>query len=164
MTGWQLIAVSTGLALIYLYVGHRLRQFMQPIRLEIAEEGEELLADPSVPESIKGNLRFILDYTFSTQAAFLIVVFHPIAWFVRKPRAAIASAHARLDSDQKRAVRDVYRKGLMCVVANSPFTFVLFCLEILLFDIILPARNGIARTVAKSQSAREWVERHSFQH
>lgn len=157
MSEGYVLIVSTALILGYIYIGVRLRQFVQPLRLEVAQVGEELLADPKTPDRVKRELRTIMNHSFSVRLAVLIVVLFPLLWLTNWKRDSGSHPLDRLDSEDRMEAVGVYRKGIICIVANTPITMLLFLIEMLIFQIVLPYRNGFTRLVTKMQSANNWL-------
>lgn len=163
MNEWEVLAISAGLIIAYMYIGHSIRRYVQPIRLELAEVGETLLADDEVPDGTKRTIKTILNALFSMRMAVLLLILHPVAWFLR-PRHGNGRLPESVDEDLRREIVDFYRKGALCIVANSPITLVLFMLEVVVVDVLLRVTNGISGTVSKLPSDRRWTSNNSFQH
>ncbi|MEP2182765.1 hypothetical protein, partial [Roseibium sp.] len=79
MNEWQILVASAAIIIGYKFVWYRLRTVVQPIRLEVAEIGETLLASSDLDKRDRALVQFLLDQTFSLKYAIAIVLLFPIA-------------------------------------------------------------------------------------
>lgn len=163
MTESQILIAAATAVVAYLYIGYRVRKYVQPIRLEIAEAGNRILDNSSTPDSVRRDIEFLLDNIFSRSIAILIVTMFPVVWLFASSDSKKHPVDG-LPTEIQREVRDVFRKSVLCIVANSPITFFLFAFEVAIFDILIPFKNGVSRTVSTAQSLNEWANHLRPQH
>ena len=66
---WPVVVV--GVLVVTSVTHHRLVRAAQPLRLELAEKGERLLANPTLSAEMRGLVRFMLDTTFNMRGPLL---------------------------------------------------------------------------------------------
>ncbi|MEO9902509.1 hypothetical protein [Nisaea sp.] len=157
MNEWQILVASAAIIIGYKFVWYRLRTVVQPIRLEVAEIGETLLASSDLDKRDRALVQFLLDQTFSLKYAIAIVLLFPIAPIFADVDT-VKKRQSDLSKERVVEMRDVVRKGMFCIVANSPITFLVFFVEIALFKLILPCGNGLVATLNGAQTLRERLE------
>lgn len=131
----------------YSYVAYRLSLTVQPLRLKVAENVEDLIADETIPEHVRNELDRLGDSLLSRTSAWLIVATYPIGVFYalsgREPEAGSIRCHPR-----HRDIARVYSEGIFCMVANSPICTLLFVIEALLLMLLwLPLGRSARRAL-----------------
>jgi hypothetical protein len=149
MSSIQLLLAATAVFAIYAFLTSRVYSLFQPMRCELADEGEALIADESIPEDIRLDVESVLDRAFSNGAAWLIVVLFPYAAVLALfSGPASQSALDSLPVKVRGKIMAVMRKGLFCVLSNSPLAFLIFVLEVLLLACLyVPVGIGARRAI-----------------
>ncbi len=120
---------------------HRLKRAAQPLRLQLAEQGEALIVDPNLPKHLRGYVRLLLESAFDNRTTLLIglvyvpviaiqIMLNPKAVSKRVSGLSIHDKGTREKLDELRRIHD------RITLANNPFLLLLLELEIL---VIVPA-------------------------
>ena len=115
---------------------------MQPLRLELAERGEWLLANPRLPAYHRPILEFMLDNAYSGWVMVLSTVLIPIVFieFVLRPRrrAAMRAASNIADKEVRRefgCVDGLFFKS--AIAANPLFACVVLVERVVLIAVLV---------------------------
>jgi len=113
---------------VLFWVSWRLKRVAQPLRLSLAERGEELLANPNLPETVRSYVRMLLATAFGMRAMLIasIIIFPffalalliwPRLWTAAEKDLLIRDPATRAD------FIEVYRLHDRITFANNPILF-----------------------------------------
>ena len=135
------LITSAALLLANMILRNRLSAFVQPLRLEMAELGESLLAEEILPAKAKSTINYDLDTAFDGWRAWFFVFAVPFAAVVivvemifgKITTPAKIPDHLRSDYDR------FQRLAIVCRFANSPLATLILIIEaVFMFVIFLP--------------------------
>lgn len=127
-------AAAVGLAFMQL----RLNEVAQSLRIEMAEKGERLLLDDSLPPRSRASVVFALDHAF-VNGWFLVaaaIVALPVLVAISLPHGDLwkdAEERQKLKLSHRAAVNEVTALHMRVTFASHPLLVLLIELEILLF-------------------------------
>ncbi|WP_347309785.1 hypothetical protein [Defluviimonas sp. SAOS-178_SWC] len=146
MTSDQMILGAALLVMLaYAYLAARLSRTFQPLRLQVANNIEDLLADQSIPRSFRDDLDRLGRMMFSTKAAWLMVITYPLGVFnVLRQGSRV---HPKLMSHPKhREIAQTFVHGIICMMATSPICFLLFVIEVIMLMLFWAPLGRSARS------------------
>ena len=112
----------------YAYFAFQLSRVVQPLRLKVAENIEELIADESIPLAVRADLDRLGGSLLSTRLAWLFVLTYPLGVFHAlkggDKRAVRISSHSKHNE-----IARTFSEGLLCTVATSPLCTLIFAFE-----------------------------------
>ena len=142
-TYWMLLAAFVLVVSLYALLLSRLATFVQPLRLILAEEGEQLLLDDSLTDSERRQVETNLNTAFSVWPAVVACILTPVV--------AICSFFGLKTKPSGNA--SLFRISLLftiSIVAANPLFGALFIAELLVFGAIaavLTASPAILRAL-----------------
>lgn len=133
---WPLVAAAT--LVVASVAHHRLIKAAQPLRLELAEKGERLIAHPGLPKHMQSQVRFLLDRAFNMRGVLLfglvlvpvialIAIVRPTKFLSFVDQTKIKDETANSDFIEFRRLHD------RITLANHPLLLLLLEFEIVLF-------------------------------
>jgi hypothetical protein len=139
----QLFMVLTAGVVGYLFVLRRLADMAQPLRLELANAGERLLAS-GISHARKNQVSFCLGNAFSGYVMLIAVLVFPVAVLGKmfSKRAALDTVHQSFDEKKLTVLF-----GVSAFVANPIFGTIL-AVEFFLLGLVLFIAHGPAAVAA----------------
>jgi hypothetical protein len=125
-TYWPVI-LSGGLV-VYAIAMRRLQRAVQPLRIELAEKGERLLASNYLSRDAKEHVRFLLDSAFGLRLVLLVCLFSMPIFAIYyliypKPLLAMDRSLQIKDPESKICFDRVSALHERITLANHPFLF-----------------------------------------
>ncbi|AKC07184.1 hypothetical protein [Agrobacterium tumefaciens] len=150
MNAYIVLATACVIVILYAYIRVRVANFVQPLRLELVDRAEKLLARHDLLEEDRRGIEHTLDSVFSVFTAWLfaLMVF---------PCAIGSAFRKKKNSELRKGV--AYRKELYefiriavpCTLASSPLAFIVFFTAALLATLIaLPVKTAIMLSMYQS--------------
>jgi len=135
-----ILPVVVALGILVLVWGHyEVVLAAQPLRLQLAEKGEQLLAKEGLPPFIRAQTEFILRTAFGSGRQLFVCAIMAIpvmvtllfqrAWFTQ-----MVQAIESLDAETKQLRTEVIRLHNRITLANNPVLFMIVNLEVLVFS------------------------------
>jgi len=126
-----IVAVAVGVAVAH----RRLLKAAQPMRLELAEKGERLLAYPKLPKDVRDHVRYLLDTAFGNRTMLILAaLFAPLIVLaiaiMRESFLAYIKQFSIMDAEAKALHREVMQLHDRIMLASHPILWVLVELEI----------------------------------
>jgi hypothetical protein len=151
----QLLIAAAALICIYHFLRARIAVLLQPLRLELAETGETLIADETIPADYRDSIELILHLAYSAGAAWMLVAAYPYVSLKMLRRSQDRNDPlAGLSAEKRRALSFVIRVGTISIFANSPLAAFIFMLEILLFRPIGRTMRQAIKLIDSSKHSR----------
>ncbi len=147
-----LVAVS-----VFFVVAQTLSRAAQPLRLRMAELGEPLLADPSLPRKFKRHVAFLLDHAFSMRAVmwasvFLIPALAVISVVRARWLAPFVLDEQELPAKSREDFREVVKLHNRITVANHSIMMPVITIELVLSTWLATVVRGVFRGVIASNA------------
>lgn len=148
------ILLYTAVSLIlYIVACNRLLYLVQPLRIELAYLGEELLSRKDLAESEKGFIEFSLNNAYNRLLAWTAAIaFTPVVLFIALERLRAFVNHDR-HAYELRTPRDVdlarfRRLSLYSTMATSPIAATIFGVQFMFwFALFFPVGKSIRSTI-----------------
>jgi len=149
MNEYQILLFLLGVASV-IEMGRRLSKAAQPYRKTLAEKGEFLLSDPTVPADIKRTIRVFLGEAFGGRLLLIatciaIPIFAFIFAFFPRFWSSIADRRKKLSGENAKIYDEFIRLSNIVSFANHPI--ILACVFIEIALLFTPAL--IIRTLIK---------------
>lgn len=134
------VTLATGAVLVAL-AAYRLKVGAQPLRLELAEKGEQLLASGHLPLKTKAYVESLLDSAFSDRGALLFLLVavpvNSVAGIFRDDFWGASGEPPIRDAETRELFLDVNGLHFRIQLANHPVLMLLLLVDVLVFT--LPA-------------------------
>ncbi|MFZ3325184.1 MAG: hypothetical protein WA231_04515 [Methylocella sp.] len=149
----------------YAMVMRRLQRSVQPLRLEMADKGEWLLACNYLDAKVKVQISRILDGAFNYRltSLFRIIIIPFLAAVIILWPKTLDNTASELNIKDERVMaylNDVYRLHLRITFANHPILFAILIMElsivIPLFDLSSAIMKGFT-TIRRAWKAKEFL-------
>lgn len=155
------VAIAGGLVAAS-YIHRRLMQAAQPLRLELAEKGELLLANPKLSKYERLFVTALLDSAFSNWTFFVIAIFAVpvVAIFLVVNPARLSSSMNRLlpqDNELKAMIADLSKLHDRITFYNHPIFMLIIEFELLIIIPIAVLLSGLIHGSAPSRANRDEV-------
>jgi hypothetical protein len=120
------------------FADRRLKTAAQPLRLQLADKGEEFLQVRNVPEELRDHVRFLLDHAFGMRVflmtAFLAIPFIAVVFLVHpEPLQRSALLAKQMESGARSAFSEICRLHDRITLANHWILLPLVEIQIVLF-------------------------------
>lgn len=149
MPDWAYIALATVIFLAYGLIKVRLTQIFQPLRMKIAEDIEDLIADETIPDRVRDDLDMLGKRLFSTGSGWLFILTFPLGVYYalkgteQGDTQRMAGGHPR-----RKDVSQAFALGIFCMIATSPIAVLIFAFEFLLLIVLfVPLGRGARQTL-----------------
>lgn len=153
MTVYLSLAISVGIVMAYMYLSARLTRFVQPMRIDVVDAAESLIADPEVPENVKKSVDAISNCLLVGRVGWLFVLLFPIRSVIFRLRGRRNQAQATaLTSVQQKKYRFVQSVGMFCIFANSPMVLLIAGIEIAIMVAIRAPVGGVTRSIVRENA------------
>ena len=129
----NIVAYSVGGLVAYMLLVNRLNHFLRPFRMDLAERGGRILANPGLAEAERDFLTFALDNAFNSRLV-------PVAALVLPFALAISAIKGTGPEDRRLGVseaRVVAFKALGSMAASNPLFGLIILLELVVFALVL---------------------------
>jgi len=156
------IAITLGVAL-----QRQLNKAAQPLRLELADKGEHLLAQADVPVIAKRQIRYMLDTAFHSRFVLLIaIVVMPViaVYIIIAPKRFIGSIkNNEIQNSELRALHhDLMELHDKITMVNHPLLWLILQIDMLIFIatavLIAGALRGYLPNRAIQDSIMKFIE------
>ncbi len=163
MTEAQFFPLAVVIALfIFSFVNRRLKRAAQPLRLRLAEKGEEFLAKPDLPKPMREHVEFLLKSSFNMRGSLLLaIVMIPIIAFLfvvrhRYLRRSVDKLNVT-DQATRASFYDLCRLHDRITLTNHIFLLPIVELELVLFMPLAIVLRGIVQGTVPETGGRESV-------
>jgi hypothetical protein len=148
---------------VYLFTATLLSRAAQPLRLRLADLGEELIADPAVPPAFKRQARFYMSTAFGMAGPLIFGIFAlPVVAIIYVVRLRLITAFAfdmdRLSELNRRRFLEMDRLHTRITLANNPILAFVFAIEM----VILAGLATIVRALLKGFPLTNETDRELF--
>jgi hypothetical protein len=155
------VVISSGVLILF-FADRRLKAAAQPLRLRLAEKGEDFLNRPDLPETVRRHVKFLLDHAFGMRLSLLMALFMIPAiavLFVANQRVLLRSVEKmKLLSPADRATFfEICRLHDRITLTNHYFLLPIIELEMVLFMPLAIVLRGIIRGNVPETGGRESV-------
>jgi hypothetical protein len=155
------IAVGAGIAIL-VFADRRLKRAAQPLRLRLAQKGEDFLALRDIPDSTRSHVKFLLDRAFGMRASLLLaLVAIPViaVLFVVNQRSLLKSVQKldTLDPAVRAEFFEIVRLHDRITLTNHYFLLPIVELELVLFMPLAIVLRGIIRGSVPETGGRDSV-------
>lgn len=146
MTHLETLILASVLLLGYSFVSHQISKAVQPLRLKVAADVQELCDDETIPDDVKKSLEHLAHGLFSKINGWLIVLILPVVVVRRAFRRRESGSVSSLPSGNRMKVTQTIAMGMFCMIASSPICIVIFAVEFL-FALVIAAPWGWVRSL-----------------
>ncbi len=150
MNAYVLLAIAGLTVVLYAYVRMRVANFVQPLRLELVDRAEKLLARHDLLDEDRRGIEHTLDSVFSVFTAWLFaLMIFPCA--IRSAFRKKKNGEFRKGVAYRKELYEFIRIAVPCTLASSPLAFILFFTAALLATLVaLPVKTAIMLSMYQS--------------
>lgn len=155
---WPLVVAIS--AVLISIANYRLKRSAQSLRLELAERGERLLANPEISKDAKFYIEHLLDTAFGFRFMLLFgVLATPLLalCLVVSPSSFVSPLNNLASKNIREEIRDLSKIHDRITLANNPILLLLWELEILVFIPIALLISALIRGRLPGQPDRNEV-------
>jgi len=139
-----MVLVAFGFA-CYGFLSARLSKTIQPLRLKVAEDIEDLISDESIKKNTRDDLDRLGDSLFSKFGAWMLILTYPIGVYYALKGDDGKHQEPGKGHPRRKEISYTYASGIFCMMASSPLTLVVFFVEVMLLMIVFAPLGKASR-------------------